>query len=52
MKVTIIGPNLQDQSKGTFHVHAGRLRRHRPAQVQGGYRGRRDRARARRRLEA
>lgn len=22
MKVTIIGPNLRDQSKGTFHVHA------------------------------
>jgi hypothetical protein len=21
MQVTIIGPNLQDQSKGTFHVH-------------------------------
>jgi hypothetical protein len=22
MKVTICGPNLNDQSKGTFHVHA------------------------------
>jgi len=22
MLVTIIGPNLRDQSKGTFHVHA------------------------------
>jgi hypothetical protein len=22
MRVTIIGPNLRDQSKGTFHVHA------------------------------
>lgn len=22
MKVTVCGPNLRDQSKGTFHVHA------------------------------
>lgn len=22
MKVTVIGPNLRDQSKGQFHVHA------------------------------
>lgn len=22
MEVTVIGPNLRDQSKGTFHVHA------------------------------
>jgi hypothetical protein len=22
MRVTIVGPNLRDQSKGTFHVHA------------------------------